>query len=207
LFDGRTYQHSIPGPTILDNLTADGRIDPIVAVFWDYPHSDLRNEELECNAQFADCMAEELLPWVRARYHVTDDPTRTVAGGFSAGGLGVAHLGWTHPDRFGKILSQSGWFGCAPRGGGRASGWLPGQYRDSPRPSLEFYLDAGTTESGGDGAETQILPSNHRFRDLLRSSGNIVHYAEFSGGHDPVNWRGTLSDGIQALLPRRSTGS
>jgi Domain of unknown function (DUF3327)/Putative esterase len=57
LFDGRWYMESIPTPTIVDNIIADGLLDPLVVVMWDYPRSELRNDELECNESFADCIA------------------------------------------------------------------------------------------------------------------------------------------------------
>jgi enterochelin esterase-like enzyme len=41
---------------------------------------------------------------------------------------------------------------------------------------------------------------------VLRAKGCEVHYTEFAGGHDYVWWRGTLADGLRALLGRRGAG-
>jgi enterochelin esterase-like enzyme len=144
------------------------------------------------------------MPWLQVRFQTTTDPRRSVVGGSSAGGLGAAYIAWRHPGRVGKVLSQSGWFGGPRSGRPREPGWLPAPFIASPSPSLEFYLDAGSLETGtGEGPE-EILPANRRFRDILLASGNVVHYSEFEGGHDYVVWRGTLSDGLHSLLPRRA---
>jgi enterochelin esterase family protein len=34
---------------------------------------------------------------------------------------------------------------------------------------------------------------------VLQAKGYTVEYAEFSGGHDPVCWRGPFVDGLMAL--------
>ena len=36
-------------------------------------------------------------------------------------------------------------------------------------------------------------------RTVLRAKGYAVHYAEYSGGHDYLCWRGTLVDALIAL--------
>ncbi|MCI4331010.1 MAG: DUF3327 domain-containing protein [Thermoplasmata archaeon] len=206
LFDGLAYEHAIPTPTILDNLRTENRIDPLVAVLWDYPLGALRNIELECNPRLAECLETEFLPWVRARYQLTRDPSRNVVGGSSAGGLGASYVAWKLPGVFGKVLSQSGWYACAPSGVRGGPGWLPDQYRAGPKRPIEFYLDAGTLESAAGAWAEGILPSNRSFRDILQAQKYTVHYAEFTGGHDHANWRGTLSDGLEALLPRKASG-
>ena len=37
-------------------------------------------------------------------------------------------------------------------------------------------------------------------RDVLLAKGYEVHYQQFNSGHDYLNWRGTLADGLIALV-------
>ena len=44
-------------------------------------------------------------------------------------------------------------------------------------------------------------------RDVLLARGYEAHYAEFSGGHDLVCYRGQLAEGLLALMGLRQPGS
>jgi len=41
---------------------------------------------------------------------------------------------------------------------------------------------------------------NRHMRDVLQAKGYSVHYREFNGGHEYLNWRGTLADALLALV-------
>ena len=70
----------------------------------------------------------------------------------------------------------------------------------SPRKPLRFYLDAGSAEFNATGGADSILFCTRVLRDVLRAKGYEVHYQEFAGGHDYLSWRGTLADGLIALM-------
>ena len=60
-------------------------------------------------------------------------------------------------------------------------------------PAGRLFLDAGTEE--GD-----LLSGARAFHDTLVTAGHDVAYREFRGGHDHACWRGSLADGIVAVL-------
>lgn len=199
-FDGRRYCVLIPLPTLLDNLIAAGRLPPLVAVMVGSADQQSRNRELACLPAFNAFLVDELLPWLRARYRVTDDPARVVVSGSSLGGLAAAHAALRHPECFGNVLAQSGAFFWKPSADS-AHEWLTQQFAAAPRLPLRFYLDAGTLETRPAGpGRPPILETNHRLRDTLWAKGYPVQYAEFSGGHDYICWRATLPAGLIALL-------
>lgn len=199
LFDGDTVLGPLPTPTILDNLIADGRIPPVVAVLVDSLTQDIRNQELPCGAPFLGYVTDELLPWVRECYRITTDPARTIVAGQSHGGQAAAFAGLQRPDVFGNVITQSGSFWWSPDDDHEHE-WLIRQYAESERRPVRFYVEAGLQELGQTpGHGPSILVANRHLRTILRSKGYDVEYTEFNGGHDYACWRGSLADGLIAL--------
>jgi enterochelin esterase-like enzyme len=205
LFDEDSYLSLVPTPTILDNLISEGRIPPVVALLiGNAPGA--RDRELPCNPEFSHALVAELLPWARGLYNFTSDPRNTVVGGSSAGGLAAACSGLWHPEVFGNVLAQSGAFHRIPSSGGDTTdsssepNWVARQFIASPKKPLRFYLDAGSAEFNATGGADAILFCTLTLRDVLRAKGYEVHFQEFEGGHDYLSWRGTLADGLIALL-------
>lgn len=196
VFDGERYTDDIPTPTILDNLIATGRIPPTAAVFVGNPSSDTRSAELPCNPTFARFLADELLPWAREQgVHAPAD--RTAVVGASYGGLAAAFAGFTHPECFGVVVSQSGSFWWAPPDVTEAQ-WLTRQYATAERKPLRFVLEAGAFEVGR--REVGILDATRHLRDVLTAKGYRTHHTEFAGGHGYFNWRFTLPDALIAAF-------
>ena len=202
MLDGWIYMNLIPTPTILDNLLADGRLPPLVAIMVGSPMDPTRQRDLACYPPFVDFVTKELLPWAHANYHLTQDPAQICVTGGSRGGLAAAHLGFKHPELFGQVLSQSGAFSWKPEREGEFF-WLPRQYAASSRLPLRFYLEAGLFETAVPtdfGGEQDFLAASRHMRDVLHAKGYEVHYQEYSTGHNPLNWQATLATGLLALL-------
>jgi len=196
----------IPGPVILDNLIARGRLRPAVALFVE--SGETRNRDLGCHPPFAEFVAGELVPWARSRYRVSADPKRAVVCGFSRGGLGAAYCALRHPEVFGNVVALSGAFWWYPEADGdarvpraerplvdltREPGWLARQFVAVPRVPVRFYLEAGRFED-------RIREESRRLRDVLRAKGCDMVHREHNGGHDYVVWRGSFAEGLLALV-------
>lgn len=202
VFDGRYYQSLIPTPAILDTLVGEDVLPPVLAVLVSNPDAEARARELPCNPAFGDFLAHELLPWAERQAGALPPGDRTALAGASYGGLASACVALQHPRRFGNVLSQSGSYWWAPDAApGQPSAepvWLARRYADAPRQPIRFWLEAGRFETGR--GQAGILETNRHLRDVLRAKGYQVAHREFSGGHDWYHWRGTLADGLVALL-------
>ena len=201
VFDGESYGYSdhsaIQTPLILDNLLAARRIPPIIAVFVNSQKT--RNRDLVCSPQFAEFLAEELVPWVRSKYHVSKKPSDVILAGSSYGGLCAAFCAWKYPKVFGNVLSQSGSFGHSPDPPCEVvpfteeTGWLIRKFVTTPGLHARFYLQVGKFEA-------PMIPDHRRLRDVLEAKGCPVTYSEMSGGHDYITWRSSFAEGLIALV-------
>lgn len=221
LFDGEDLADDPYQVRTLNNLIAASRIPPTVAVFVEnVPRRRL--VDLVANAEFADFMATELVPWIRSHYNVTKDPKQTVVTGYSAGGLASAYVALRHSEVFGNVLSLSGafWWSFEHNGGVCGSrcpdsGGTGGEYSQdgttegnfmvkeflaSRKLPLRFYLTAGTFEIDREGTGGGILETTRQLRDVLLAKGYDVQFQQFVGGHDGLSWRGNFADGLMALL-------
>ena len=198
LFDAHAFVHDVPTPRILDNLIADGLLPPMAAVIVGNASPEARGQELPPNPKFAQFMAEELMPWVRAQ-GLGLLARRTVVAGSSYGGLVSSYLGLTHPELFGQVLSMSGSYWWAPAG--QEPGWMQRAWAQlpAPVPQVQFYLDAGLFE-GGRGGREGILETTRALRDVLSARGLPVTHREWVSGHDYLQWQSSLGCGLVALL-------
>jgi enterochelin esterase-like enzyme len=197
LFDAEAYLDVVSAPTILDNMISESVIPPVVVAF---VHSEgTRDQDLPPNADFQTFIGSDLMPWVRQRYRIANDPKLNIVGGSSLGGLAAAYTAFVHPNMFGKVLSQSGsyWWDAnylqevLPSGN---AGWMVKQIAEAAPKPIRFYLGVGSWEAAGMLSSTRILNS------VLIGKGNEVTYREVTAGHNYENIQQTLSDGLIALL-------
>jgi enterochelin esterase family protein len=199
LFDGKTYLRDVPAPVILDNLIAEKKIAPMVAVLIEAT-PDRRGDEFFGNVRYAEFVAKELMPWAAREYHIAAASNQNIIGGLSAGGFAAAFIALQQPTAFGKVLCQSGAFWWSPKvDQGEERNSLARDYASAPRHNLKFFLEAGLFENDVVGVGGQILEHNRHLRDVLRAKGYEVHYQEYPGGHERFNWRGSLADGLLKL--------
>lgn len=81
LTDGYDYIYVLKADQALNNLIADKKIPPIVAIFID--STDKRSEDLSCNDLFCSSVANEMIPWIREKYNLSEDPQKAIIGGIS----------------------------------------------------------------------------------------------------------------------------
>ena len=193
---GGFYADMVEVTSTLDHLIAQGRIPPVVAIV-----VSSTAEELQCSPEYARFLVEDLVPWARATYRATSNAKQTVVAGSSLGGLASACAAVSHPEVFGKVLSQSGSYWWSRVFRSREQGddlseaeRLTHRVAAIEQVPVEFYLEVGLMEFEG-----QLGPKR-RFRAALMEKGYEVHYREFNGNHSYVNWRESFGEALTILL-------
>jgi enterochelin esterase family protein len=198
VFDGYLAQMMMRVPTVLDNLIAAGRIPPVTALFV-HNRAERRERDLSPLPAMQTFVADELLPWARTAWGIGSGAGGNLVAGSSRGGLVAAYLGLCRPDLFGAVIAQSGsfWWPTPDEG---EPGMLIREAARMPDAGVRFYLEVGSMETGpGPGGAPSQVTACREMRDALRANGHEVTYAEYTGGHDYVNWRRTFADGLIAV--------
>jgi enterochelin esterase-like enzyme len=102
-------------PTVLDNLTAEGALLPIVAVFVD-PGPDRVDIYDPPTDKYSKFLVDELIEKaILPSYSVSLDPEAWAAAGYSASGEAGFAVVWHRPDKFHKFFGHSASFGASIR--------------------------------------------------------------------------------------------
>ncbi len=108
-------------PIVFDNLIARGEMPPTIAVFINPGHEKGRprvnnrhsNRGFEYDSlgdRYARFLLEEIIPEVRKKYTISDDPEMHAIGGSSSGAICAFTAAWERTDFFRKVYSSVGSF-------------------------------------------------------------------------------------------------
>lgn len=189
IHDGDGYLALASIRNVLDNMIAENRIEPIIAVF--IPPVN-RTSEYAGNQQaaFTQFVTEQIVPWVDAHYSTIKSPAKRATLGASNGGNIALWLGVDNPDVFGMIAAQSS----------NVQSNITNKLENSGPLDLKFYLDIGTYDI------PVLIPMVRSFYQFLKNLGYSPTYQEFHEGHSWGNWKARLDD-IFEFFFAKSSGS
>lgn len=191
VYDGQDYLNRGKLAVIVDNLIAEGRIQPIAMAF--LPSGGRwRDVEYACSDGTILWLEENVLPLAKDKLNLLDlkkQPGAYGVLGASLGGTMAMYTGLRMPDVFGKVLSQAGAFGIASRDFAVVDLARHGQAREAG-----IWMDVGTLDF--------LLEDNRRMHALLQEKGYNVIYREFSAGHNYTAWRDDVWRGLEAMFPK-----
>jgi enterochelin esterase-like enzyme len=167
-------------PAVLDNLIADGRIEPILAVFVDPRDPETgrnrRESEFLGNPAYAAFLAQELVPAIDSAYETQPTPDHRALLGVSYGGVFAAYCSWAYPDMFHLVAMQSPAFVSEET--------IYERYQSADRLPLRVFLSTGYPWDFD--ARTM--------KGILEEKGYELMYVEVPEGHSWGQWRSQLDD-------------
>ncbi len=174
---------------ILDNLIADGELDPLVVVM---PHgftNRVPNDERPRTAgayktemeEFAVDFVRDLVPLVESRYRVVADRAHRAIAGNSMGGGQALGLGLTHPEMFSSVASFSAAMQIA-----NSPAW-GGIDMDAALANADAINELDMLWVGC-GTEDTLFNVNKRFSDQLTEAGVEHTFRATPGAHTRAVW-------------------
>ena len=201
--DGERYLYGAkwtPGmaPNIVfDNLINQGEIPVTIGLFINpgdvgpgmpyWGGTDNRSYEYDnVTDLYSRFLVEELIPEVKKKYNITDNPAGRILVGHSSGGICAFNAAWHKPEEFGNVISHCGSF-TDVRGGHI----YPGLVRRTPKKPIRIYLQSGKQDLNVIYGNWPL--ANQSMASALEYSGYDYQFVFGEGGH-------TLRHGAQ-LLP------
>lgn len=213
---------------VMDNLIDRKEMPVTVGVFIDPGHkSDAlpekrgwrpgpKNRSFEydtLSGDYAKFLLEEILPEVKKKYNITDDPNGRAICGASSGGICAFTAAWERPEKFGKVLSHIGSFTNIRHGD-----QYPGMIRKTEKKPIRVYLQDG--EHDLDNIHGNWPLGNKQMFAALQFKGYDVRLdwgeGEHNGNHagsvfpDAMRWLWRDYEGVipkLAILPDVQTAS
>ncbi len=196
--------------TALDNLVHSGAIPMTVGLFHNpgedgpgYPiYGGSTNRAVEydtVSGEFARYLVEELLPVIRTKVKLTDDPKGRVICGHSSGGAGAFIAAFHRPDQFGNVISHCGSF-ISILGANN----VPGMVRQEPRKPIRVWHQSGKRDVdiiyGNIPIANQDLDAALRYRryDSMYVFGTGGHSLRHGGAVLPETLRWIFRDQAEA---------
>jgi len=158
---------------IMDNLIADGKIEPFIIVMTygmtnEVKMGKIREFKIE---PFQAVLVDELIPYVDATYKTLASRDKRAMAGLSMGGMETRTITLNKPDVFGYYALLSGGV------------YSPDDLKDKTKPKLVF-LSAGSKEKP-DGVRNAAT--------ALKTAGyNSVSYVSEATAHEFLTWRRSL---------------
>ena len=219
--DGHAYVNKTGqyrAPVVFDNLIHSGEIPVTIGVFVDPGHRKEKlppkpgwrptpeNRSVEYDTlsdQYSKLILDEILPEVKKKYNISNDPAMRASCGASSGGICAFTLAWQRPDQFGKVISHIGSFTNIRHGD-----TYPGLIRAADKKPIRVYLQDGSNDldnrfGNWPLANQQMYAAlNFKKYDVKFDYGEGAHNGNHGGSLFPyaLRWLWRDVEGVQPIL-------
>jgi enterochelin esterase family protein len=191
-------------PVVFDNLIYKKEIPVIIGVFInpgnatkeipkDVFRSTNRSEEYdELSDRYVNFLTQEIIPFLKKKYNISDDPKMHAIGGLSSGGICAFTAAWQRPDYFHKVLSHVGSFTNIK--GGHV---YPDLIRKGPKKDIKIFLQDGTNDLQNIYGDWWL--ANLQMESSFKFKGYEYKFEKGTGAHSGKHGGAVLPESLKWL--------
>ena len=189
--DGHAYVNETGDfrvPVVYDNLIYQKKLPVTICLFVnpghntkDYPESRFRvsnraDEYDVLDDRYATMLMEEIIPELKKKYNISNDPKMHGIGGLSSGAICAFTAAWEHPEYFHKVLSQIGSY-TNIRGGNN----YPSIIRKHKKKDIKIFMQDGSNDLNNEHGDWWL--ANLEMESALKFKGYEFKFEKGSGTH------------------------
>lgn len=196
--DGSDFLQYAAAKTVLDNLIHRLDVGEVVVAFSDPAERLVEYPDHGPHARF---LTKELVPRLESDFPLSSRPSARCLMGSSFGAVASLSTANRYPGFYGSLLLESGSFVFTDIGNEHGGGPVfdpvvkfVNAFRARPRRVVDrAFVTCGVYEP--------LIVRNRSMVPVLRETGMEVRYVEARDGHNWVNWRDRLRDGLSWIFP------
>lgn len=189
--DGHAYVNDTGDfrvPIVYDNLIYQKKLPVTICLFVnpghnskDYPENRFRvsNRADEYDAlddRYATMLMDEIIPELKKKYNISNDPKMHGIGGLSSGAICAFTAAWEHPEYFHKVLSQIGSY-TNIRGGNN----YPSIIRKHKKKDIKIFMQDGANDLDNEHGNWWL--ANLEMESAFKFKGYEFKFDKGSGTH------------------------
>jgi enterochelin esterase family protein len=175
-------------PIVYDNLIYQKKLPVTVCLFVnpghsskDYPENRFRasnraDEYDVLNDKYVTMLIDEIIPQLKKKYNISDDPKMHGIAGLSSGAICAFTAAWERPDYFHKVLSHIGSYANI-RGGHN----YPFIIRNHKKKDIKIFMQDGTNDLDNEFGNWWL--ANLQMESALKFKGYEFKFEKGAGTH------------------------
>jgi len=175
-------------PIVYDNLIYQKKLPVTICLFVnpghntkDYPENRFRvsnraDEYDVLDDRYATMLMDEIIPELKKKYNISNDPKMHGIGGLSSGAICAFTAAWEHPEYFHKVLSQIGSY-TNIRGGNN----YPSIIRKHKRKEIKIFMQDGSSDLNNEHGDWWL--ANLEMESALKFKAYEFKFEKGSGTH------------------------
>ncbi len=205
--DGHSYVNDSGDfrvPVVYDNLIHQKKLPVTICLFVNpghntknypqnrYASSNRADEYDVLDDRYSTMLMDELIPEVKKKYNISNDPKMHGIGGLSSGAICAFTAAWEHPEYFSKVLSHIGSY-TNIRGGNN----YPSIIRKHKKKNIKIFLQDGSNDLNNEHGNWWL--ANLEMESAFQFKGYEFKFEKGSGTHSGKHGGSILPESLTWL--------